>query len=170
MITKDILDNFCDTHSYEKIKIPWSNGDFTFATDGNIIIRIPRHPDIPKIKNPVDAEVIFREASPLPTRWVTLPDCKECHGRGYHILKNEYNSYEIECKTCDNSGIDISQQIESNNIKVISVGSIKFQTKYLALIKKLPDGVISPNNDGNPMKPSWFKCNGGDGLIMGVII
>jgi hypothetical protein len=43
---------------------------------------------------------------------------------------------------------------------------MKFQTKYLALIKMLPNAMIYPNDDLE--KPSWFRFDSGDGLIMPV--
>jgi hypothetical protein len=168
MVTKEILEKFCDPENARyHIDKPWSIDDVSLATDGKILIRVPRLQDVPECGDAPGALHIFND-NPPPSdngQWQSLPSCKECDGKAQHIFKTEFNEYTCPCKTCRGTGMDISEE-DVQNLMVITIGPMKFQTKYLALIKMLPNAMIYPNDDLE--KPSWFRFDSGDGLIMPV--
>lgn len=86
----------------ESIRTPWSAGEHSFASDGWILIRVPRRDDIPERDNAPNVEGIFRGASPMenlrPMPAVELPAprrCRMCSGMGW--MKT--------CGECDGDGV-----------------------------------------------------------------
>ena len=88
-LTKQDLMKFCSTdQSRVRIGNPWSIGEYTVATNGHILIRIPRLPDVPE--NPkaprIDKGVFPKSA---PEVWYSIPEfevpkliaCQACLGR-----------------------------------------------------------------------------------------
>ena len=83
----EMLEPFCSGY-IEKMLKPWSRGEFTYASDGFCVVRVPRMADAPEIPNPVNAEAIFN-VTPEPTEgFIALPsieeigelkDCPKCH-------------------------------------------------------------------------------------------
>lgn len=120
---------FCSkrpTHAM-KLAVPWSFGEFTYASDGVIIIRVPRLPDAPEN---VNAPQAWRGELPgmftrEPVEWVDVPTvdykggpcsvcngtaeafmCPECEGEGEVYLATKFNDYdEQDCKSCTTTGV-----------------------------------------------------------------
>lgn len=117
------LEKFCRKSDYfgtETLKEPFSEGNYTYAADGSILIRVDKIPEImmeyPYIKagkileeNKIDGNEI----------WIDLPKfeiieknctecdgtgkiivCKECNGEGGLEFSSDYNDYDVECKSC----------------------------------------------------------------------
>ena len=61
------LKSFCAykgmTPRRKYIESPWSEGDYTYATDGRIIVRIPRDRNIPENGDCPDAERLFKQVN-----------------------------------------------------------------------------------------------------------
>ena len=123
---KETLKQFCSYDNLRKeIMEPWTRGDYTYATNGKIIIRVPRISDIPE--NPAAPNVnrsipwnapVFTEASaPIPD----LPkdqflscarcdgtgknsECPECEGEGVVTWETKRHGYEADCEECDGFG------------------------------------------------------------------
>lgn len=171
MLTVQEIAQFSDSDGIFSIRLPWSRGDYTYSTNGHLIIRIPRHPDIKEILEAPDALNIFLKAEPIPSEWIDIPalpepqfiQCKECDGQRFVTWKTDWNEYEAECKSCDGTG-------ESGEIRKIEINGVIFNVEYLRKISKLPNFKISVLNAGDGIvekeKPVWFKFDGGDGLIM----
>ena len=105
---------------------PFSIGEYSYATDGHVAIRIPRRDDVPEIENAPDIGKVFAPLvdlafQPLPSITilaVSLPECRdcdgkgygekcsECHGEGNHGCDCEYCGRE--CDECDGTGIMIA--------------------------------------------------------------
>jgi len=86
----------------ESISRPWSAGDWTFATDGRILVRVPRINTEDKYK-PLKLEAFKFGHDAVPEEaWVDgvvvdevdMVDCKRCNGKG-----GWYN-----CTECDGEG------------------------------------------------------------------
>ncbi len=133
------LKKFCGQG--ERIGRPWSLGDQSFATNGHILIRIPRLPDV--AENPAAPGLTEILNTPQPESYFPLnvlelppvPWCEDCGGT---------DKYE--------------------GMKGISYANGFFQVRYLRLLKELLGCEIGTPPDDRT--PAWFKFEGGDGLIM----
>ena len=122
------LQKFCskaDRHT-GKLDSPWSFGEFTYASNGVILIRVPRLADVGENDN---APKIHLREFPLllstePAEWVSVPEvdyggdecevcygtgiallCPECEGDGEVAVRSRFNDYEDqECLTCQGNG------------------------------------------------------------------
>lgn len=118
------LQKFCAADSYRtNINKPFSRGDFTYATNGHIMIRVPRIDSIgeqeisDKFKI-IEPEKLFAAVKDHPFH--LIPDipplitkecarcggsgklhiCPECDGDGVVYFSNAYNDYTCDCETC----------------------------------------------------------------------
>lgn len=116
----------------ENLTVPFSRGQYTYATNGHIVVRVPRRADVPENPKAPDIEKIGLEAPtnlrPLPH--YTLPtgrkclrcrgagrayDCDKCEGSGWSQCSH-CNS-EIECKECHGAG-QIARPEEGQNLQL----------------------------------------------------
>lgn len=162
------LKKFCGTEETRPyLHNPFSRGDFTYATNGRIMVRVPRQDGVPDVEMPdgrkLDVEKPFHEAGPRPESMMplhlklpetTTEECEECEGRGF---EHDCPDCECPCTECDGSG-----QAEKD-ISVSIRGAI-FDAKYIRLIQSLPNArfVVVPSPEG----PTWFAFDGGEGLLM----
>jgi hypothetical protein len=194
---KETLAKFCTLDPTRvNISVPWSKGDFTYATDGSILIRVPRkefEPEIDGAPNvdgmfdaPVPAEMFSLADIELPALEATektCPDCNgagtedcecpECDGRGMVDFSNRHSDYEVDCKTCDGEGkihkcdkCNATGKITIQNMQPVAVGNAHFQLKYLLLLKDLPGCKIGPGAKAMGFVAAYFAFDGGDGLLM----
>ncbi len=186
------LEKFCRRSSPReyiasvKIEKPWSAREFTFATNGYVIVPVPRKEDVPEGgKEAPEVNTMFLNL-PNP-KWFCLPenlpekqDCKTCNGEGKNfecpecggtgeiIFYKNGHDYEADCKECDGNGkIATCEDCAGTGKEPAKVGveieGVKFQAWLLSLLKTLPNCLISP---GGHQLPAQFKFDGGDGLIM----
>jgi RecJ-like exonuclease len=129
--TIDLTQFYNPSDPREKIRAPFSDEQFTYATDGHIIIRVPRIPEIT-----VPGGTTFPQWQSMPwdhdslTDWkplsVEIPegqrvDCKSCDGTGkiitcqdcdgdgeveyqYESLGGKTYDYDLECPVCEGRG------------------------------------------------------------------
>ncbi len=142
MLTKEKIMKFCDSDGDQRINRPWSVGDKTYSTNGHLIIRIDRQPEIEEKADAPDIQKLFEKDTLSPQEWFEIPE----------LPKPKYKDYS-DC--IEDGKIEILEKTEIN-------GSI-FQNQYLRLLKELSNCKISPTGHD---KPAWFKFDGGDGLIM----
>lgn len=122
------LQKFCSGDEDKKnIATPFSVREFSYATCGKIIVRVPRlenvpeRDDAPQVEGPHIGDLFFQE----PGCWYDLPivnvakevcgqcsgvgkvlTCPECEGDGEVALSTDYNNYDKqECKSCRGSGV-----------------------------------------------------------------
>jgi hypothetical protein len=165
MITKDDLMIFVDPDS-RGIGQPWSKGDVTYFTNGHVIIRMPRMPDIPENPDALDADYLFSKASPtqpIPDKWLPIPDvkpteikCDECGGCGRKFKNFDGDDWSRNCDRCNGSG-------KINPFEKHEIEGVKFAVQYLFYLRQLPNCQISPVDSDTP---AWISFDGGDGLIM----
>jgi hypothetical protein len=127
-MTKEDLQKFCSTDSTRvNINKPFSDGDYTYATNGCIIVRVTRiegvgEQEVFDTLKKIDAGKLFSNIPNYP--YFTIPDipepsfdtchkcagtgktktCPECGGDGVVMLSNRYNHYECDCETCGGDG------------------------------------------------------------------
>jgi hypothetical protein len=182
-----LLSKFCH-NDHQILCQPWSIEDHTYATDGHIMIRVARLPDVAENELAPDARQIVPKEQ--PAEWFDIPDCNppgledcpkcigqgkncdcpECDGDGAVWLKNSYNQYECECKSCEGSGrLPECPSCEGTGKlypeKRIEIGAAKFHPKYLLRLASLPNCKIGPMG---PTEVAWFKFDGGEGVLMPV--
>jgi hypothetical protein len=170
------LDRFCgDEETRPYLHQPFSYGEYTYATDGSIIVRVPRRDDVAG-RDPTEpptlggVEALFfaaegRTFGPLP-EYETLPEKpgvmephSDCEGKG--------------CGACEETGeIERGYRAETARFPVHDVAAY-----YLDLIRSLPNLSVAFG------KPLWkadlplgrkppadhaiaFRFDGGCGLLM----
>ena len=125
---KDLLAKYCGKNpaNIHRIGTPWSAGDYTYATNEHIIIRVARVVGVPENTSAPDM-VKRSEVSGVfdnePAEWVSVPPvdyvredcpicdgtitahlCPECEGVGEVAVKTRFSAYLCPCKTCDGRG------------------------------------------------------------------
>lgn len=161
----EILNKFCSKDVPAAIRVPWSFGGHSYASNGHILCRVPRQEGITEIDSPLDVGPLF--SAPLPAKPyylsdISLPeeertDCSECHGTG-ETRHEECDCCDGHpCEECDGSGTVVKRA-------VVGVGKSCFDSRYLRVLQSLPGCVLYPNDD--PLKTAAFTFDGGDGRIM----
>lgn len=180
---KKILMQFCENS--EEINMPWSRGDYTYATNGHILAKIPRMIDIPE--NPkapnLDALAFEMPKKFFPIEDIKEPksilcefcdgrgrdfDCCECSGVGKVRFMNNYNEYDIRCKSCEGKRVmafcdecgGTGKEFPPVRMKFHGV---TFNHYYLFILSNLPDCEIGVTSKTDA---SLFRFNGGTGIIM----
>jgi len=106
------LQLFCaDDAIQTRLATPFSRGDWTYATDGHIAVRVPRRPDVPDRDDAPDVERVFAATGydPLKARLIqptTLPPpeivtCWRCIGGGVH---RRGRKRKVTCEECNGAG------------------------------------------------------------------
>jgi hypothetical protein len=143
------------------MKRPWTVGKYTYATDGNMLIRItkmagfPPSESAPKISGPL-AKILDSN----PPEWHCIPfvsppkeiPCPWCKGTG--------EEDGDECDSCDGTGCKV-------DIEAVMIGNSHYGSGYLNLLAALPGIEISPND---PEGPAKFRFDGGCGIIMPMLV
>ncbi len=163
------LQPFCgrEITRYYIIK-PWSLGEWTYATNGHICIRVPRRADVPEmVDNPANTVKIFVEHFTAPAfrlfRGADLPEvsaddlkCERCDGRGH---MHDCPDCTCECEWCDSSGTNPHRENRS-----VGINGVPFAACYVRLIQVLPNLRVSTAI--KPSDPMPFTFEGGDGVLM----
>lgn len=101
----DLL-KFCHPSALHNIDKPFSRGEWTYATDGRILIRVPRVDGYDEDKGPKNVEQMFNEAEfmrgvtvwqPLPEFKLVVKECDWCKGKGYTKPCEAFNNPKIKC-------------------------------------------------------------------------
>ncbi len=131
------------------IKVPWSLGAYTYATNGAIAIKVPRLGGVPENpKSPdVDALKTVEPKEWYPAENIKMPRWRKC---------TECESYDGQCEECGGMGKTVSQKPK------LFHGTI-FDQKYLALISSLPNSEIGVIPEPGV---TLFRFDGGTGLLM----
>jgi len=162
-ITIDILKQFClakdDLGVRAWMQAPWSRGEYSYATNRHVMLRVPRLAGVMENPKAVKVDHLFPALDGL--MWLPLPvvkppqqvACGWCDGKGNY---GEPKGHSMECDECDGSG-------EVIPIVRIAVGGVDFQAIYFAWLSRLPRCEIAPNGQG---KPAAIRFDGGVGAIM----
>lgn len=142
---------------------PFTAGEFTYATNGHIMVRLPKLDSIPKqTKEGVDWNAPLKgldEATFSPLSHSAIPEhalgeCEKCDGRG---SKHDCPDCECGCDGCNGSGFGYPK------ISTTIRGAI-YDMRYVAMMLSLP-GVEVADKTAKEM-PLLFKFDGGVGAIM----
>lgn len=161
------LQPFCSTASWRPyLQGPFSRGEFTYATDGHVLVRIPRDADVPEVEKSPAAEKIFEQNpaenfvhAPIgPIAKQTWMDCETCDARGY---EHECPDCACKCEDCGGEGRESADRHHSIGVMGIPLG-----LRLVRLIWTLPGLELAfppPKDFGAP----WaFRFDGGEGVVM----
>ena len=155
MTTKH-LQNFCAfRHQCDALNAPFSVGEYTYATDRRIAVRVPRIESVEEVAFPANIASVFQVAhEDLP---VALPVTK-CDWCGDGAALCAHCGHEGPCKRCDGKGY-----IGAMGIDVL-VGAQTFAARYIQLVARLPG--LQFYNSTAINGPAWFTFTGGEGVLM----
>lgn len=168
---KQFCANVVDEPQRSDISQPFSSGEFTYATNGHIAVRVARRDDAVEaieveastIKRAATLCKIFDEAKDQPLKPFSLKlpeplplvECTECEGDGRP--DHDCPTCECTCDACDGLG-----KIEQRR-RFRFVG-FDLQEKYLRQLAVLPGlNIGTPPNSAAPV---LFSFDGGLALLM----
>jgi hypothetical protein len=188
------ISSFCSTdkmHPY--ICKPFNHGEFSIATNGHILVRVPVQEAYAGNDGPqnigdairgMDDPLVF---IPLPPLNFETETCKACGGQRYTVECSTCNGEgEQECCTCGHAeecddchgkghyacaeGTEPCEACKSKGVLPLERYALLDPTScydiiYLQMIQALPGIMIAPCGDTVPMV---FKFDGGMGLLMPV--
>jgi hypothetical protein len=190
---KDDLIKFCGGKDQVRLATPFSSGEYTYATNGYVLVRVPRLADIPEREDAPAIDKVNKlfdhykgEYSPIPDvgpiKTKPCPECEgtgkfqtcpECDGSGIVEFDNDYNEYDFTCETCNGKGrfadgkeLDCEKCLGTGKIvetESVDAAGRKYDKKYLLMLKKLPNCKLAV---GKELDPAHFIFDGGDGIIM----
>lgn len=166
-MTEIDLKPFCGTDETRPyLCVPFSHGDFSYATNGHIMVRIPRSGDLPEqtknIATNWDAPFEGFEAATFSPVKVNLPppiadvECESCEGRGQ---EHDCPDCECICPECEGSGLESADHGISTTIR-----GHTYALRYVRLMLSLPGVILADNTDAK--KPLLFRFDGGIGALM----
>lgn len=186
------LKSFCDSDRHA-MKQPFSIGNYTYATDGHICIRVKRLNEINENEYAPNPNKILVWDHNKIEKWFDLPkynlddfsycsacqgtgkatECEECEGAGE--IECESCSHKSDCNSCDGSGgypggdnICYSCKGTKKDTKYKGVEWRGKETliaiKYLIMLGDLKECKIS--DKGVHSDAIRFKFDGGEGLLM----
>jgi hypothetical protein len=144
-ITYDFLSKFCYVRSEEnnnplEIDLPFNKGEYSYATNGHILVRVPKqiYINTPEGKNlPKNIEKSF--------------------------LNNEWGD-KVEFSTKSFSDVHFISHA-SEKIFYLKMGDSNFNIKYLLMIRDIEGIEFYPSIKDKHLQ-AYFKFNGGDGALM----
>lgn len=164
------LQAFCGDGGIDfRIGSPFSKGDWTYATNGHIIIRVPLVAGLRE--DGTNAEKIFEDATKgvRPSLNFVVPElpplteaqavkCSECDGTG-----SAHDCPSCDCSCDDCCGTGLIDGAPPDKLVSVQVGGVPFACDYIRLISTLPSVQIT-----KPIKekPWWFAFDGGEGILM----
>jgi hypothetical protein len=144
---------------------PFSFGDFSYATNGHILVRVPKREGVEppdKKFNPDKPLADLEKASftapifKLPPQPAADTECEACDGRGY---EHDCPHCECTCHACAGTG---SQAAEGNYST--SYEGVNFALRYVRKMLALPGIEIAKPRDKEA--PLLFRFEGGVGAVM----
>ena len=164
------LTKFCaadDVRTY--LRTPFSYGNYTYATNDHIIVRVDRRPDAPEGNAKhlpqssvekalcLDRESVFRRLPILAFPASETTECGHCHGSGH---EHDCPDCECECEACDGSGGVLPE-------RSCSIEGINFDAKYIGWIMTLPNIEVETNP--KEKLPWKFRFDGDVGALMPLV-
>lgn len=169
-MTEINLAQFCGDEDWRThLHYPFSHGEFTYATNGHICVRVPRvEGTLEASGKQIEAHgklvKYFQEAeqqSPEPIN-MNIPEeprkeeCKYCGGG--RKADHDCPCCECACEECDGTGyVSAKQRVSFENFDI--------DAKYFRMIARLPNAKLS-RAAVEELKPIFFTFDGGCGLIM----
>lgn len=182
-----------DIRSY--LAKPMEIDGFLYATNGHIAIRVKgKAEEYIEVPASTSEQLIKIFANCEEYKYRALPEisepkkydcgickgtgkvtiCDECAGEGYVDLGNNYNAYEVECRSCMGNGCGAGgekacEYCDGDGYKYkrdgyAQIGNTGLNYKYFQLIKSLPSPEICLDIEKHKFIP--FRFDGGYGALM----
>lgn len=160
------LKQFCSKDRFrEAIVEPFSRGEWSYATNGHLLIRVPRRNDIAEIEKAPHIEHLWPKEAPnyrVPSTLVLPPpkeeDCRTCDGRG---TKHDCPDCGCDCDDCGGTG-----HISTDRNVGIMVGKTPIAMRYARVLLSLSgiqvDDISALVDSVFVMR---FRFDGGDGIL-----
>jgi len=188
------LQPFCSAEpGRPALAAPWSFGAHTYASDGRVIVRVPRIEGVPVDANHPGATIASRlfDANPPGPVWYPIPiapmppdepctkcsgipwpTCDACKGVGEVAYEFWHNSrpYTTDetCPVCQ--GVTCCPRCNGTLLEpraeddaAVEIGGATFAVRYLRLLAALPECEIAPRGKHEPAR---VRFGGGEALIM----
>ena len=135
---------------------PWSRGERTYATNGHILVHVPRLAEVPEnAKAAPDAENLLERTK--TGEWLLVPEtemppdvpCSWCEGSGKDPSYRRY-----KCSECK------GKKTQPDYLARTVIGPATFANRYLALIR---DWEIAPTDR---VSAARILCGDAEGLLM----
>lgn len=163
------LTKYCGNDPFRPyLNKPFSHGDFSYATNGHIMVRVPRRDDIPEqtkegnwnapmgaLEGATFAPVPHKPVPDIPA--AKQVDCLSCDGRG---REHECPRCKCQCEECGGTGKNMLHPKISTTLR-----GGTFDLRYVAMVLDLPN-VELMTNKADAEKPMLFKFDGGYGALM----
>jgi hypothetical protein len=106
------LQPFCSTDPFRLFLLkPFSINNFTYATNGAVLVRVPRLTEVEPLAEPLNIEKLCEQITPVPPHAVPIPAAKEpslipcykCSGKKIRLVCavcNGEGSMPCECINC----------------------------------------------------------------------
>lgn len=186
------LTKFCRPAGYGyygvcDLSTPWSRSDYTYASDGSIMVEVSRLPDVPERDDVPDVARVIKAAGPL-TDPLPLPEidagvveiCDECDGHGAFRRCPDCRDSPPVCPSCGATGwvaTSINGAYDALCNQCFGTGkpriyvrlskTVLLQIKYIRLIASLPNARLAFHADSSDA-PLPFVFDGGRGWVMQV--
>ena len=162
-----LLRNFCTGNELRPVTCrPWSVGDYSYATDGSIAVRVVRSEDVPPPEENITKTAAMLDgwiAATADVERIALPHvdvakgkrwiCEKCDGRGY-----EHDCPECTCDCDDCDGGYRYQQV------IVMWRGMQVNARIWQLIAALPNSRIATHL--SPAGHIAFLFDGGAGICM----
>jgi hypothetical protein len=155
------LQLLCD-RSRPNIATPWSAGDWSYACDGKVAVRVPRRANVAERDDAPTGSVFiwFTPLTPgelLPLPRVEVPEpvwrtCRDCDGRG---CEHDCPECGCECGSCGGVG-KLANQV------VMATGGFDLSGRTWRVLQALPDVRLAAGI--TKYGHIRFTFAGGDGL------
>jgi hypothetical protein len=180
MNNPDLFEKFCHP-TRQGIEQPFSVGEWTYATNGHICLRVPRRDDIAENPAAPDPSSLFnlrplkykkrREYKPAPQfdlvepfEWNEKSQCFYCRGTGKAHVEH-CPSCACKCLRCNSAG-----KLTILNFRRAALASPAdpwartYNAKYLSWLQSLPN--LESGLSRRRYDPLPFRFAGGEGLLM----
>lgn len=169
-MTAQDLQPFCSRYR-EGITKPFSRGEFTYATNAAILVRVPRIDGVadggPELED-INRVTSIAGRAPLAmddlTKWDEMPSwpersrlqaCDDCAERGEVM---------VQCGTCKGTGTQVAYDCEWGSVKI---GNRPLGVAQLRPMRSLQQLEFSAEV-GTEREAIYFRFNGGCGVLMPV--
>lgn len=164
------LQSFCGTDATRwYLCKPFSWGNFSYVTDGCIMLRLARCGDIPAIDDRAPALNFNAPLDPdcgipfsinnllLPPAPTAKGECQACRGRG---TDHDCPECECVCDRCNGQGdLEVERRIST------TLNGEFYSLRYIRLISTLPGFKVAEGVTAM-MAPLQFRFDGGIGALM----
>lgn len=157
-MTPEQLKPFCGTEELiSYLKTPYTRGDYTYATNAHIMVRVPRMDGFDIDCDAADQRLVntANSSEKLFSEYFSATDLRPM------VYGNLPSLVEKTCKECGT--VHLVPEKSESSISV-SIGEAFFCLKYVRLMQTLLSVCVQRKPD--PEKPMSFTFDGGEGLLM----